>query len=160
AAENRAEAIEAEGDAAVRRGAVFEGFEHVTETGFDHFRRNSQHFFEDGFLHFGLVNTNRAAAEFNAVHNDVIVLATDFFRVGFEQRDILAHGRGKRMMAGIPAILLAVEAEQREFDDPEEIKLIARDGELALPLQNIGAIETNLAENFAGSEPLIGGEQN
>ena len=106
------------------------------------------------------MNTNRAAAEFDAVHHDVVMLAANFFRVGLEQRDVLRHGRGERMMAGIPAVLFLIETEQREIDDPQEIESIGGDGQLALRFQDVRAIETDLAENFAGVEPLIGGEQN
>src|SRR6202000_390187 len=115
---------------------------------------------ENGFLHFRLVNTNRAAAEFDAVHNHVIMLAADFFRIGLEKRNVLAYRRGERMMAGIPAVLFAIETEERELDHPQEIETVGRNNKLPLPLQNVGAIETNLAEDFAGREPLIGGEQN
>ena len=63
------------------------------------------------------------------------------------------------MVAGIPAVLLAVETEQREFDDPEEMELVVGNNELALGLENVGAIEADLAEDFAGVEPLVGGEE-
>ena len=70
------------------------------------------------------MDTNRAAAEFHAVDHDVVVLAANFLRVGLEQRDVLGHGRGERMMARIPAVLFPVEAEQREFNHPQEIELL------------------------------------
>ena len=69
-------------------------------------------------------------------------------------------GGGEGMMAGIPAVLFAVETEQRKFDDPEEIKPAVGNGELALGLENVGAIEPDFAEDFAGVEPLVGGEEN
>ncbi len=50
--------VEAEGDAAVRRGAIAEGFEHVAETQLRLVRRNLQHFFKHGLLHVGLVDTD------------------------------------------------------------------------------------------------------
>ena len=61
------------------------------------------------------MNTNRAAAEFHAVHDHVVMLAADFLRIGLEQRNVLRHRRGERMMAGIPAVLFLVETEQREI---------------------------------------------
>ena len=70
-----------------------------------------------------------------------------------------AHRRGERMMAGIPAVLLAVETEQRKFDDPQEIEPVGIDRQLALRLEHVGAIKPDLAQNFAGVEPLVGGEQ-
>src|ERR1035437_434068 len=106
------------------------------------------------------MNTNRATAEFDAVHDHVVVLAANFLRIGLEQRDVFRDRCGERMMAGIPAVLFAIKAEQRKFDDPEEIKLVGGNNELPLPFQNVGAIQTNLAENFAGVQPLVGGEEN
>ena len=64
------------------------------------------------------------------------------------------------MMAGIPAVLFAVETEQRKFDDPKEMKLVVRDGQLALAFERVRAIEADFAQDFAGGQPLIGGEQN
>ncbi len=158
-AEDRDEAIKPKRDAAVRGRAVFERFEHVTEPRLHQVRRNLEQFLEDGFLHVGLMDTDRATAEFHAVHHDVVVLAADFLGVGLEQRDVVGHGCGERMMAGIPAVLFAVEPEQRKFDDPEEIELIRRNRQLALRLEHVGAIEPDLAEDFARGQPLIGGEQ-
>ena len=88
------------------------------------------------------------------------MLAANLLRIGLEQRNILGHRRGERMMAGIPAVVLAVETEQRKFHDPEEVELMRINRQLALPFQNLGAIQTDLAEDFAGVQPLVGGEQN
>src|SRR5687767_13638334 len=96
------------------------------------------------------MNTDRAAAQLNAIHHDVIVLATDFLRFSFQERNVRRHRSRERMMAGIPAILFAIEAQQRKFNYPQEIKSARVNCELAFSLQDIRAIETNLAENFAG----------
>ena len=66
------------------------------------------------------MDPDRSAAQFHAVDHDVVMLAADFFRVGFEKRNILGHRRGERMMAGIPAVLFVIEAEQREIRRPTE----------------------------------------
>ena len=52
-AERRDEPVEAQRDAAVRRGAVFERFQHITEARLHHVRRNLQHLLEHRFLHVG-----------------------------------------------------------------------------------------------------------
>ena len=43
--------------------------------------------------------TEEATTEFDAVEHDVVMLAADFFRIGLEQRNVLRHRRGERMMA-------------------------------------------------------------
>ena len=64
------------------------------------------------------------------------------------------------MMAGIPTVLLAIETQQRKFNDPEKIKPVGGNRQLALRLQNVGAVQTDLAEDFARVQPLVGGKQN
>ena len=91
------ETIKPQRDTAVRRRAVFERYEHVTKPRLHQVGRNLEQFLEDGFLHVGLMNTNRAAAEFHAVHHDVIVLATNFLGVGLEQRDVVGHRLASRV---------------------------------------------------------------
>src|SRR5688500_6596784 len=63
------------------------------------------------------------------------------------------------MMAGIPAVLFLIEAEEREIDDPEEVEPLRIDAELALGDQDLGAVKSNPTENFTGVEPLVGREQ-
>src|SRR5688572_29905816 len=93
-----------------------------------------------------------SASEFNPVYNDVIVLSQyllwilsklegfnftllpwhettpdvalpELIRVRFQDR------RSKRVMARVPAILLFVEAQQREVDNPKKIETIRRNQE-------------------------------
>ena len=63
-------------------------------------------------------------------------------------------------MARIPAVLFLVETEQRKIYDPEEIKPVRINRQFPLPSQNVGAIQPDLAENFARVQPLVSGEQN
>ncbi len=106
------------------------------------------------------MDTNGAAAEFHAVHDHVIMLAAHFLRVGLEQRDVLGYRRGERMMARIPAVLFAIKPSSGKLDDPKEIKLMRINHQLPLPFQNVGAIQTDFAEDFTGVQPLVGGEEN
>ena len=62
-------------------------------------------------------------------------------------------------MTGVPAVHLLVEHQQREVDHPEEIELVGRDGHLAHLGKFLGAVEADFAEDFAGVEPFVGGEQ-
>ena len=160
AAKNCDQPVETEGDAAVRGRAVAKGFQHVAETRLHEAGRDLQDFFEDRFLHPGLVNADGAAAKLGAIDDDIVVLASHFFRIALEERHIFGDGRGEGMVAGIPAVLFLVKAQEGKIDDPKEIELVRRDDEFALAFQDFGAVEANAAENLAGIEPLIGGEEN
>src|SRR5258706_14151780 len=87
------------------------------------------------------------------------MLSANLLRVAREQRDVVRHRRRERMMTRVPAVLFLVETEQREIHDPKKVETIGGDGEFSLRLQDLGAVETNLAEDLARVEPLIGGEQ-
>src|SRR5204863_9268818 len=93
------------------------------------------------------------------VYDDIIVLTPNFFRIAGQQGNVFLHRGGKRMMAGIPAVLFLVETQEWELNDPEEIELVRRDRQLALGFQYIGAIELDASDNFAGGKPLIRGKQ-
>src|SRR5439155_24787553 len=160
AAENRVQAVEAERDAAVGRRAVTKRLQEVTEAQSGLLRRNLQHLLETHLLHLGLVNTDRAAAQFDAVHHHVVVLAANFFRIACQQRDVLHHRRGERVMARIPTVLFLVEAQQRKVHHPEKLKAVWINGQLPLSLQNLGAVKPDSAEDLTRDQPLVGGEQN
>src|ERR1035437_9102191 len=87
------------------------------------------------------------------------MLTADLLGVDLEHRDILGHRRGEWMVARIPAVLLLIEAQQREINDPEKIEPVCRDDQLPLPFQYVRAIESDLAQDFACREPLVSGEQ-
>ena len=141
------------------RCAISKRFEHVAESRFDHFGGDLEDFFEDGFLDVGLVDADGAAAEFGAVDDDVVVLAANFLGFGFEEWDVVRDGGSKRMVAGVPAVLFFVEAEEGEIDDPKEVELVSGDVEFAFGFEDFGAVEADAAEDFAGVEPLVGGEE-
>ena len=61
------------------------------------------------------------------------------------------------MMAGIPAVLLLVETEQRKIYHPEEIETVGGNRKPPLRFQNVRAVEPDFAKDFAGGEPLIRG---
>ena len=77
------------------------------------------------------MDTNGAAAQLDAVNDDVVMLTANRLGVADQLGDVLLHRRGERVMAGVPAIHLLVEHQQRELDDPEEIELVGRDAHLA-----------------------------
>ena len=64
------------------------------------------------------------------------------------------------MMAGIPAVLFLVQRQQREIHHPQKIEAARIDHQLAARFQNIGAINADFAQDFAGGQPLVGGKEN
>ena len=105
--------------AAMRRTAVIHRGQQKTELGFGFFLSNSKQI-EDGRLHLGVVDTNRAASDLRAVQYHVIStrergagIAAKFFR-GVRLR------RSKRMMRRRPAAF-AVIIEYGEIDDPTRL---------------------------------------
>src|SRR5581483_11654087 len=99
AAQNRVEPIESKRNPAMRWRAVTKGFEHITEARLDHLGRNLQHLFENRLLHVRLMDSNRPAAEFDAIHDHVIMLTAHLLRIAGEKLHVLRHRRGEGMMA-------------------------------------------------------------
>src|SRR4029077_15056153 len=159
AAKNGHQAVETQRDAAVGWRAVFEGLKQVAKPQLRLVRRDLQDLLEHRFLDFRVMNSDRAAPQLDSVDHDIIVLAPDFAGVGFEERDVLGHGGREWMVAGIPAVLLLVEAQQREVHEPKEIKIVGWDVQLSLCFEQVGAIKADFAQNFARAEPLVGGEE-
>ena len=84
ASHQRADAVETEGDAAVRRAAVAQRLQQETEAALRIFFRNAQQF-EYDLLHFRAVDTDRAAADFGAVEHHVIGPRQGIGRIGLER---------------------------------------------------------------------------
>src|SRR2546430_7110571 len=87
AAENGVEPIESERNAPVRRRSITESFKHVAEASSDHLRGDLEHFFQNGFLQIGLMDTDRAAAKLHTIHYDIVMLSPHFFEIALQQRD-------------------------------------------------------------------------
>src|SRR5476649_763443 len=116
------QAVEAQGDSSVRRGAVFQGIQQEAEAaaGFvvGHAERG-----EDLRLHIAAVNTNRAGAEFHAVQHDVIGAGAAAGRVRGQFAQILVMHRREGMVRGVPALLFVVPFEHGEVYHPEELEV-------------------------------------
>src|SRR5438105_15470200 len=87
-AENGKKPIEPERNSAMRRSAVPERIQEITEADLRLLRRDLQHFFKHRLLHVWLMNTNRTAPQFPAIDDDIVVLAAHFFRFSFEHRNV------------------------------------------------------------------------
>lgn len=88
------------------------------------------------------------------------MLTANLLWVGLEEQDILGHRSRERMVARIPTVHLPIEAQQRELDDPKEIKARRINHQLALGLEHLSAVEADLAQDLARIEPLVSGEEN
>ena len=79
---------------------------------------------EDPLLHLRLVDPDRAAAELDAVHHDVVRLGQRPARLVAEPVAPLGYRRGERMVHGAPAggaaVLGLLRFEHRPLDDPDE----------------------------------------
>ena len=64
------------------------------------------------------MDPDAAAADFPAIHHQIVCLGAHVAGIGLQQRPILVHGRRERMVHGGPALLLAAPLQQRELDDP------------------------------------------
>lgn len=74
---------------------------------------------EHFLLELRVENTDRASADLNAVHDEIVGIGTDATRIGVHQREVLALGRRERMVHRIVTLRLVIPFEQREIDDPQ-----------------------------------------
>ena len=117
------------------RGAVGERLEHVAEAAVHEVLRDLEDVLEDALLDGRVMDADRAAAEFDAVEHDVVVLAADLGGVGGEQGLVFDDRGGERVVGGEVALLFLVPEHQREFDDPEEVVLVGRQGQATAGLE-------------------------
>ena len=143
----------------MRRCPIAKGLEQVAKAGLGHLGRDLQHLLKHSLLEFGLVDTNRTAAELDAVHHHVVVLPPNLFGILGEKRNVLGNGSRERVMARIPPVLFLVEAQQWKINHPKEIKTPGRNAEFAEDSQNLDGVEPDAAEDFAREQPFAGGEQ-
>ena len=73
---------------------------------------------EHGGLHIGAVDPHRTTADLIAVDGEVVGLGQARARIGVQQADVVVLGRGERVVAGVPTLLVFVVLEHREVDDP------------------------------------------
>ena len=121
AGEQHDDAVEAEGDAAVRGSSVFERVEEEAETLARIFFADAERG-ENLLLDIFAVDTDGAGAEFEAVHGEVVAVSADGCGVADEIGHVRFVGRGEWMMRGHPVAGGEVVLEHREIDDPDRIE--------------------------------------
>ena len=85
------QAIQPEGDPAMRGRSVAEGPQHIAEAFLDQGRGDLQDILKYLLLQVRLMDTDAAAAQFDAVQDKIVVLAADRLGVAVQLRDILGH---------------------------------------------------------------------
>ena len=105
-------------------------------------------------LHVLAVDTDGAAAEFDAVEDDVVGLGADFGGVGVEQREVFVERGGEGVVLGDVAVLRGVVSKlgnsttQRNFHWPSGIRLSCA-----------GDLLAEFAEDAAAHGFLVGDEE-
>ncbi len=112
------DAVQAEGDAAMRRGAVLQRVEQEAELGAGLVGADLERG-EHLALHFGAVDAHRAAADLPAVEHHVVGLGDALLGGRVHQFFMAVLRRGEGVMHGGPALVVLVELEHREIDHPE-----------------------------------------
>src|SRR5208282_6030053 len=74
-------------------------------------------------LKLAAMDTDRAAAHLFAVEHHVVSERAGTQRLRLQDFEIVGIGRGERMIDREEPLLLFIEFEQREIDDPEKLAL-------------------------------------
>src|SRR5690348_1103738 len=124
ASQDHYDSVEAEGNSAVWRRAVFERLEEESEAGAGFFVAHPQRL-ENLRLNILTMDTNRTRAEFGAIQHDVIskranlaewrLGVMDGIDVGFELGHVFFMKRGEGMMRWVPALFRLVPFEHGEI---------------------------------------------
>ena len=153
AGEQHGQAVEAQRDAAVRRGAVGQGFQQEAELllGFGLADAEQR---KDFFLHVGAVDTDAAAAEFHAVEHHVVGERARLGRVGVEQRQVGVVGRGERVVFGNVAPFVRVVFDQRKLGDPQKLH-----GVLVHQAERLAEMQAQTRQHVARHRFPVGDQQ-
>ena len=105
------------------RRAVTQGFHEETEAMFD-FGFGETENLEDAPLKIGVVDSDRTAAEFEAVEDQIVMLSAHRVGITLKQHFLPGRGRGERVMRGDERTGLGVAFKERKTDDPAERELL------------------------------------
>ena len=119
------EAVEAEGDAAVRRAAVAQGIQEEAEFFLGFFVADAEAF-EDLLLHVFAVDSDGAAADFGAVQYHVVGAREDVAGIAVEFGEVLRFRLGEGVVHGVPATVFFIKFKHGEVDDPERRPFVGK----------------------------------
>ena len=109
----------------MRRRTQFERVDEVAELLVDLIVREAA-YAQHAALLFGVVDTDGAAAHFEAVHNQVVAVAAAGQRVAFDLVHVLVQHVRERMVLGSVLLLVLVVLEHGEVHHPEQLMALAR----------------------------------
>ncbi len=148
------DAVQAEGQPAMRRCAVFQCIEQETKFCLLFFRSDAE-CLKYLCLHFRTMDAHRTAAHFPAVQGEVISLGQARAGVGRHEFFVAVLGAGEGVMAGIPAFIFFVIFEHREINHPQWPPGFA--AEIAFVMPQLAA---QCAECVIDDFGLVGAEEN
>src|SRR5206468_1508269 len=123
--QHHGQAVQTEGDAAVRWSAELQRVEQETETAMRLLLAHAE-YGEQSLLHDGIVNTDAAAAALVAVDDQVIRLGQHAARIALQLVEIFVARSGEWMMVRRPAFFLFIPDERREIDHPGDLEHLRR----------------------------------
>ena len=112
--------VEAEGDPAVRRGAVLQRLQEKAKPVLRLLPADFENV-ENPLLDLSVVDPDRSAADLVSVQDDIIGVRPGLLRRSFQERDIFRLGRGKRMMDGGQPFFFVVVIEHRKIGYPDKV---------------------------------------
>src|SRR5437899_2711121 len=114
--------VDAQRDAAVRRGAVGQRVEEKAEAAAQLFFTKAERF-EQALLNVLAVDSDAAGAELVAVQNEVVAFGAHFPRRGFEFIQVFVDNAGEGMLRADPGFVGFTPLEQRKAGEPQEFPL-------------------------------------
>ena len=117
------EPVQAQGQAAMGRGAVAEGIEQEAELGARFGLADAQGP-EHAALGFGVMDADAAAAHLVAVEHQVVGHGPAGARVRIQQGHVLGMRAGKGMVAGHEALIFLAPLQQGEVHHPQKRKCV------------------------------------
>src|SRR6478609_9443173 len=140
--------VDAVGDPSVRRLPVAQRVEQEPEPLARLLGRDTDHA-EDLLLHRRVRDADGPSAHLLPVPDDVVGLGASLSRVLWVE---LALRPGKRVVQGVPALVLGAPFEHRPVDDPYEVLALKQPEALA-------EVEPKLAEHGVGDRLVVGHQQ-
>lgn len=159
ACEQHDHAVEPERQAAVWRGAEREGVEEEAEFGASFFVADAE-CAEDFLLNVYIMDTDRAAAQFDAVEDEVVGLCVDLPEIAaFEGGPIAGAWARERVMHGVPAVIFIAPLEHGEIGDPCETDVFGFRHCLWNPIVFDGDFFSDAPQGVSSDVEFIGDEE-
>ncbi len=141
----------------MRRGPVLQGVEQEAELGAGFVGADAQRG-EHLALHLGAVDAHRAAADLPAIEHHVVGLGDALLGGAVHQFFMAVLGRGEGVMHGGPALVVLVELEHGEVDDPQRLPT-GFEQALALAEVAVADLDPQRADGVGHDLGFVGAEE-